>query len=69
MADIEPLTEDLTALSAQGLDDLITAGNEVLDAMPVKLLARHGGQHAGHHPQLQGGHDPAPARASAPSRR
>ena len=33
MADIEPLTEDLTALSAQGLDDLITAGNEVLDAL------------------------------------
>lgn len=33
MADIEPLTEDLTALSAQGLDDLITAGNEALDAL------------------------------------
>jgi len=33
MADIEPLTEDLTALSAQGLDDLITSGNEALDAL------------------------------------
>ena len=33
MADIEPLTEDLTALSAQGLDDLITSANEALDAL------------------------------------
>ena len=33
MTDIEPLTEDLTALSAQGLDDLITSGNEALDAL------------------------------------
>ena len=33
MADIEPLTEDLTALSAQGLDDLITSGTEALDAL------------------------------------
>ena len=33
MAGIEPLTEDLTALSAQDLDDLITSGNEALDAL------------------------------------
>ena len=32
MADIEPLTED-SPLSAQGLDDLITSGNEALDAL------------------------------------